>query len=291
MLRQKVKTKSLVFSMFLFLATCFVNAQDLLVTINRDTLNCKMGKLKNDHYLISFLVEDEKAKSEILRYEEINGLIHKDSVLFFKKNVFRGMHDNRLRPWYPLVEICFNAGGAYQFGKFHIEDDLTEKSDFGARTGLFLGTDLTYYVSKRVGYGLVYNYRSLLNGDIQYQYVGPMMVFRFLEKNKSNHLFFSISGGLGWMVQKNAPIQYFEIRPLITMKAKSLSGDLAVGYSFRLSNYVSLRLKASCNIGYPVFVRIEDLQSYVTSPIPLDIGDYCHNMNTINFTAGFSFHK
>jgi len=269
-------------SIVLLFCSFSLNAQDLLVTNNRDTLNCKIGKAKDDHYPIIFMIENE----------EFSGLIHKDSVFFFKKDVFLGLEDNRLRPWYSLVEIGFEAGGAYQFGKFRMDDDLTDKSDVGARTGFYLGTDLTYFISKRVGYGLKYNYRSLLNGDIQYQYVGPMIVFRFFDRKKSSHLFFSFSGGFGHVSQKNAPIQLYEIRPRIQMDASSLSGNMAIGYSFRCTNYMSVRLKASCNIGYPRFVRIENVQKYASpSATPLDIGDYCHNMNTINFTAGFSFHK
>jgi len=245
-------------------------------------LNCTMGKLKNDHYPITFVIENEK----------ISGLIHKDSVFFFKKKVFRGLQDNRLRPWYPFVEVGFDAGGAYQFGKFRIDDDLTDKSNLAARTGLYLGTDLTFYISKRIGYGFKYDYRSLLGGDLYYQYLGPMATVRFLERKQDKHLFFSISCGAGWMVQKNAPIQLVQLRPRIEMNASSLSGDITVGYSFKLAKYVSVRLKASCNIGYPSSVTIQDAY-LIPKPdnVPFAIGDYCHNMNTINLTAGFSFHK
>jgi len=259
-----------------------MKAQDLLVTINRDTLNCKMEKLKNDYYPVTFVLGDEK----------ISGLIHKDSILFFKKDVFRGLNNNRLRPWYSLVELGFDAGVAYQYGKFRIDDDLTDKSNFGAKTGLYLGTDLTYYISRQIGYGLKYNYRSLLSGDVCYQYVGPMMAFRFPERKKPNHFFFNFSGGLGWMVQSNAPVQNILARPRIKMRAKALTGDVAVGYSFKLSKWVSVRTKVSCNIGYPGFVYIEDIEK-LKKPweIPFELGYYCHNMNTVQFTVGFSFHK
>ena len=258
------------------------NAQDLVITTKRDTLNCTLGKLKNDFYPIKFVIEDSV----------FSGLIHKDSVFFFKKDVFRELNNNRLRPWYPLVEIGFDAGFAHHFGKFRIDDDLTNKGSFGARTGWFLGTDLTYYISKRIGYGIKYNYRSLLDGDICYQYVGPMMVFRFLERKKSGHFFFNYSAGLGWMVQKNAPVQLYLLRPRIEMRARSLSGNITAGYSFRLSKHVSARVQASCTMGYPSFVKIMGLENIVQPwDHPLETGGYCHNMNTFHLTAGFSFHK
>jgi len=267
--------------LFHFFCSASVKAQDLLITNKYDTLNCRLEKLRNDHYPITFVVGDEKIK----------GYIHKDSVVFFKKKVFRGLDDNRFRTWYPTFEIGFDAGVVYQFGKFRIDDDLTNKTDFFARTGLFFGTDLTYYFSNRIGYGLKYNYRSLLDGDIQYHYFGPLMAFRFLERKQSNHFFFNFSGGIGSMVQKNAPIQLILIRPRITMKAHSFSGTIAAGYQFKISDRVSFRLQASCNLGYPGFVKIENLSSYAKpSDVPLAIDDYCHNMNTVNFTAGFAFH-
>jgi len=276
--------KSFIVTSIAILLFCPVSlmAQDLLVTIRRDTLNCSLGKLKNDRYRLTFVMDEEIIK----------GFIHKDSILFYKKNAFRGLDDNRLRPWYPLVEMSFDAGGAYQFGKFRIDDDLTDKSEFGARTGLYLGTDLTYYFNKRIGYGLKYNYRSLLGGDIQYQHFGILMAFRFLERKQSHHWFFNFSGGVGWMIQKNAPIQLVLLRPRIEMHARAFSGDVAVGYRFRLSRNVSAHVKASCNIAYPGFVKIMDISKYANPGDKfLEIDGYCHNMNTVNITTGFTFHK
>jgi len=205
------------------------------------------------------------------------------------------LEDNRLRPWYPLVDVDFDVGSVYQFGKFRIDDDLTDKSNIAARTGFYLGTDMTFYISKRIGYGLKYNYRSLLDGDIRYQYLGPMVSVRFLERKQSNHLFFNFSCGAAWMEQKNAPMQLNHWRPRIEMRASSFSGAIAIGYSFKLAKHVSVCVKTSCNIAYPNYLKIRDVEKYELPSdlpyVPLDIDGYCHNMNTINLTAGFSFNK
>ena len=239
----------------------------------------------------------------MLEGEEMNGFIHQDKIFYMEKNVFRSYKDNRFRPWYPVVDVGLDGGVTHQVGAFQIYDDLTEKSDFGARTGFILGTDLTYYISKGIGYGLKYNYRSLLGGDVRYQYVGPMMVFRFWEKskmntfrfrnvNKTNHFFASFSGGIGWIVQKNAPIQLDLIRPRIEMHARVLSGEVAAGYNYRFSNKVSARIKASFHIGYPRFFKIMDIDKLVKpNAPPLETGDYCNNMNTLNLSVGLTFHK
>jgi len=64
-----------------------IQAQDFVVTIHRDTLNCQLGRLKNDVYPIKFLLDDEV----------FEGTIHKDTIMFFRRNVFRDMYSNRLR--------------------------------------------------------------------------------------------------------------------------------------------------------------------------------------------------
>ncbi|MDR2037539.1 MAG: hypothetical protein LBQ60_06410 [Bacteroidales bacterium] len=115
-------------------------AQDFLVTINRDTLNCRLGKLEKDQYPITFFVDNEK----------IHGYIHKDSILFLKKNVFQSLRNNKLLPWYPLRDINIDAGVAHQFGTFRFEDDLTSKSNFAARTGFYANVDMVYYLSDTV---------------------------------------------------------------------------------------------------------------------------------------------
>jgi hypothetical protein len=274
--------KHLLFIFVLFSGITSLNAQDLIVTVNRDSLNCKLGELKDDYYPIDFIMDEEL----------MTGLIHKDSILFFRKDVFRNMRSNRLRKWYSYLEIGVDAGVGHQYGPFRVDEDLTDKSNFGARTGFYTGADMTFYVSKTIGYGIKYNYRSLLDGDIFYQYVGAMMSFRFWNKNRRDNFFLTFSGGWGWMEQKNAPIQLYLIRPRIDMYAYSTVGDLCVGYNFRLSKNISARIKLSGMIGYPRFVRIYDISKIVSpNEAPLEIGNYCHNMNTVNLSAGFTFHR
>lgn len=277
-----------------FVGAFSIHAQDLLVTVNFDTLNCKIGQLIDDQYQIKFILDNT----------EMTGLIHKDSIFYSEKNVFRSMDSKKLKTWYPVVDVGIDGGVMHQIGAFRIDDDLTDKSAFGAKTGFYAGADLTLYVSKGIGYGLKYHYRSFLDGDVTYQYVGGGMVFRFWEKskfnqyrfrndNKSNHFFFGFSAGLGWMNQINAPIQRDISRQRIEMYARGLSGDISFGYDLRLSKLVSARIKASCFIGYPSYFKNMSLEYLGVKPNepPLDISGYCDNMNTINISAGFTFHK
>lgn len=270
--------------LFLGIAGIFttVNAQDFLVTINRDTINCKLGTLKDGEYPIAFYLDEE-------RYE---GTIHKDSILFFKKNVFRSLNNNRLKPWYPHVELQFDGGIMRHFGPFRYDFDLTDQGKGAAQTGFITGAGLTYYVNELIGYGIKYSYRQHLEGDIKYQYIGPMLNFRFWGNSRKNHVFLSFSGGFAWMRQKDAPIQLELIRPRIEMTAKSFVGDIGIGYKMKLTKNISAHAKLSGMLGYPGFIRVEDINKItVASDKPLEIGNYCHNMNSINFTVGFSFHN
>ena len=291
--KKSVMKSKLFISIFLLICSISVRAQHLIVTTDNDTLNCKIESFKDDQYKITFM----------MNREEVNAFIHKDKVLYLEKNVFKNYDNNEFRPWYPTFDVSFYGGVTHHVGLFQIYDDLTDKSNFAARTGFGLGTDLTFFVSERIGYGIKYNYRSLLGGDIYYQYIGPMMVFRFWEHskmnsyryrnvNKTNHFFFSFSAGLGWMRQQNAPIQLELIRPRITMSARAVSGEIGAGYNIRFSHKVSTCIKASFNFGYPTFIKIHDIQKYALPASPaLDIGDYCNNMNTLNLSVGFTFHN
>lgn len=267
---------------FLFAGLFSAKAQDFLVTKSLDSLNCKLGQLENGQYPIMFYLDNEK----------IYGHIPEDSILFFKRNMFRSIRSNRLMPWYPLKEFSIDAGVGHQFGKFRLEDEMAVKSEFAAKTGFYANTDIVFYMTKTFGYGLKYNFRSLLGGDILYQYVGPMAAFRFWNQDRKNYWFFHASGGLGWMRQKNAPIQRFEIRPILEMRAQAFSGDLSAGYNFRLSPNISLRTKLSAIIGFPSFVKIADYNKLMdANDLPLELGDYCKNMNTVNLSVGITFHS
>ena len=267
-----------------------IQAQDFVVTIHRDTLNCQLGRLKNDVYPIKFLLDDEV----------FEGTIHKDTIMFFRRNVFRDMYSNRLRSWYPHVDLGFDAGAAHQVGPFRTDllkapnsrTDRSDWSDFKFRTGLSLGTNITYYFSKTIGYGLKYNYRSLLGGDVQYQYVGPTMAFRFWNENRRDHIFLAFSAGYGRVRQKEAPVQIELVTRYMEMTANCLAGDVSVGYKHRFSRSISAYVKLSGTVGYPGFVRVMEISKYVQgSDKPLVLGTYCHNINAIQLTAGFSFHR
>jgi len=87
-----------------------LKAQDLLVTIQQDTLNCKIVKLTDDFYPVEFKWDDTL----------MSGTIHQDSVLYYRKNIFRSLDDDRLRPWYSTVSLDINVGGGRQFGQLRV---------------------------------------------------------------------------------------------------------------------------------------------------------------------------
>jgi len=272
-------------------SVCIAQAQDLIVTKSLDTINCKLGKLKGDFYPITFIYYDTM----------MYGTIHKDSILVFRKSLFRGLSDNTLRPWYSYLDFDIDVGAVYQTGKFRMEHDLfidkdgndIHKSEFNTRRGYFAGAELNYFVSKRIGYGLKYNYRWLLDGNLTYQYVGPALIFRFLERKRVNYATLNFSAGYAWMIQKDAPLTQILRRLRIEMHAQTLAGHVGVGYTHRFSKRLSGNVKLSYFIAYPNFLTIKDIRKInpTGSEKPLETGDYCNNMNTINLTFGITVHK
>ena len=263
-----------------------VKAQDFLITINRDTLNCKMGKITNDFYPIEFKLDDEL----------MTGMIHKDSILYYKKNMFRSLNDNRLRLWYPTVSFGINIGGSRQFGELRVgltDGFEAKKGSSSGRNAFYAGVDLVAYLTALTGYGLKYHYRNMLGGDIQQHYVGPMIAFRFWDKEKKNHWFTHFSVGYGRMTHNNAMVKIGTKDPEpINLTANTVAGDIAAGYNLKISKHFSTQFKLSLTMAYPDYVRISDYTKVNpggASPAP-DISGYCQNMNSVNFSVGVGFH-
>lgn len=274
-----------VFNVMILVSIHSVQAQDLLVTINRDSLNCKIGQLTDDFYPIEFRMDDEL----------MTGMIHKDSVMYFRKNMFRSMTDFRLRPWYPTVSLDVNVGGGQQFGQMRVglTDDFKHKeASFSDRNLFYAGADLTAYITQSTGYGLKYHLRTMLDGDVIQNYIGPMIAFRFWDEERKNQWIIQFSAGYGRMVFKNAMIKIGTKDPEpIRLFANTVAGDVALGYKMKLTRHLSTQIKLSLTMAYPKFVKIFDYASLNpggANPAP-DISGYCQNMNSLNLSVGIGF--
>lgn len=262
-----------------------LQAQDLLVTIRRDSLNCKIGKLANDFYPIEFKVDNEL----------MTGLIHKDSIMFFRKNLFRSIDDTRLRPWYPTVSLGINVGGGRQLSPQRVgltEDFNPQMGSSSDRNQFYVGADLTSFLTSKIGYGIKYHFRSMLGGDIQQNYIGPMITFRFWDDERKNHWITYFSVGYGRMVHNNAMIKIGTKDPEpITLIANSFAGDIGMGYNLKLSPHLSTQFKLSLTLAYPGFVKIYDYARINPGGANLapDISGYCQNMNSLNLSVGLGF--
>lgn len=216
-----------------------LKAQDLLVTIQQDTLNCKIVKLTDDFYPVEFKWDDTL----------MSGTIHQDSVLYYRKNIFRSLDDDRLRPWYSTVSLDINVGGGRQFGQLRVgltEDFKPKKGSPSDRNVFYAGADLAVYLNALTGYGLKYHYRSMLGGNIQQNYIGPMISFRFWDDKRKNYWIMNCSIGYGRMAHNNAMIKIGTKEPEpVNLTANSLAGDIAVGYNLKLSRNFSSNFKLS----------------------------------------------
>lgn len=278
-------------SIFLFIGitqfcTHSVQAQDLLVTIRRDSMNCKVGKLVDGFYPIEFKWDDGL----------MEGTIHEDSVLYVRKNLFRSMDDYRLRPWYPRVSFGLNIGGGRQFGQLRVgltDDFKPQKGSSSDRNAFYTGIDLAVFLNAGIGYGLKYHYRNMLGGEIQQHYIGPMIAFRFWDNERKNHWFAHCSAGYGRMAHNNAMVKIGTKDPEpINLTANTVAGDITAGYNLKISKQISVQLKLSLTMAYPDFVRIYDYTNVNpggANPAP-DISGYCQNMNSVNLSVGVEFH-
>lgn len=285
---KKILLATLLLATILIANTNSVKAQDLIVTNQNDSINCEIIKQKDGVYHIKLLWDNQT----------MSGTIPKDSIMYIKKNTYVSYRDNTLRPWYPMVSVSAYIGGGHKYGPHRVgitEDFVPIKGSSSDRNAFYTGADLSLFSHDNFGYGLTYNYRNLLNGDLRQNYVGPMIIFRIWDNNKKNYWFANLSLGYGRISHKNAEIKVGvhkgDIREA-SLVAKSLAGDIAIGYDLKLSRHISTRIKLSTTIGYPKFTKILNYSSVnagSTYETP-DVSGYGHNMNSVNLSVGMSFY-
>lgn len=202
----------------LTLVSSSAKSQDLIVTTEEDSLNCKITKIRSDFIFFTF-----KYNNEIR-----NTLVPRGKVKFFRKG------------YYPIPEIPNDqlknlnvddqdfrigvyGGFSYMTAKLsnNIPASLTDYVN-DLRTGYHLGGDLTFFVSENIGVGARYSmFRTandpvviytvdartgqiiygLLRDDITMHFFGPTVCTRVSSANKKTHIISNFS--VGYLAYRN----------------------------------------------------------------------------------------
>ena len=128
-----------------------VFSQDLIITSNYDSINCKIAKVKTDRIYFSYKEDNEIRNILVYRsnikYYEINYFPYREVPSDHKYICNNGNFQH--------FRFSMNGGFSYQTSRLH--PDLTlfmQEYVKGLRKGYHFGGDFTYYITESLGAGL-----------------------------------------------------------------------------------------------------------------------------------------
>jgi len=280
--------------MVLFLLTFSVSifSQDLIITDEGDTLNCKITKVKDENIYFTFKHKEEIRNTMLPLYR-----VQKYEYGYFQQG---GIPENRIPGYqdYQKFRFVINSGWSYRIAP--VEEKLQsfiERYFKELKSGYHLSSDMQYYFTEFFGFGIKYSlYRSSnmldnvqvtfqdgsqevgrIKDDISIHFIGPSFYIRYLSGNKKNALYSGLSiGRLGY---KNNAIIIDEY--ILTGKTIGITWD--IGYDLSIHKNVSLGILFSYTSGTLTEYEVDD--GSIIETVELDKENY-DNLSRIDLSAG-----
>ncbi|MFW5820126.1 MAG: hypothetical protein ACOCWA_02460 [Bacteroidota bacterium] len=243
---------------FLFLLSSLVQgvliSQDLVVTSEGDSINCKITKIKSEYIYFTFKHENEVRNTLLPLGSVKNHQYNWYTVPEVKKQqINRYQNFDRFR-------LAVNVGYSYQSAKIS-ENNPSDFEEYmkDLRSGYHIGADFFYYITEPIGFGLKYSMFRTSNqmeniyltdpygtrhygnmaDDIRITFIGPTFSTRMLNKNKSGA--FLMNMAIGYLGYNN---------DFILIDEYSMNGSTAgyiyeMGYDWMLGGNTFLGLQMS----------------------------------------------
>jgi len=256
-----------------------VYSQDLIVTQNNDSLNCKITKTAPDYIYFTFMYNSE-IKTSLLPMTDVKIFKKK----YYNKTELSQSYIAYLE--YSKFRLAFSGGYSYLLGKTPEGIDNTYRDYLKKfRSGFNLGLDLGYYFNKQYGIGLKYSYfntkasapnipfiddqgnlvRMSISENRSDNYIGPAFLMRFSDKTNENAFIAGIS--FGYFAYNNK----LKIGGVpLKAKGSTLGMVVDVGYDFGLSDSFSLGFMLSFKLGSISKLTFDDGFQSQTIDLPKD---------------------
>lgn len=272
-------------------------SQDLIVTNDADSINCKITKVKTDNIYFTFKYKDEirstllpmsKIKTHQFDYFQTSE-VPKDKVLGYEN--------------YQHFRIAINGGFSYQTAKVaeSVPNDFKDYIN-ELKSGYHFGGDFTYYFTEPLGIGFKYYiykssnsldniYLEDINGtrtygkmsdDLTISFIGPSFSTSLLSHNKSNAFLTNLS--FGYMGYSNDKVIIHNYK----MTGSTLGLSIDIGYDIGLSENLSLGFQISFLSG--TLFEYDWNNGSKKETINLEEGEY-ESLNRIDFSIGLRFNK
>lgn len=274
-----------------------IYSQDLIVTNEGDSINCKITNVKTDYIYFTFKHKSEirstllpisGTKAHQFNYFQ-NSEVPKDKIVGYEN--------------YQHIRVALNGGFSSHTAKVAENvPGIFRNYVSELKTGYHFGGDLTYYFTEPLGFGIKYSlfkssnsldniyvvdingYRTYgkMSDDLTISFIGPLFSTRLLNHNKTNAILMNLSlGYMGYLNDKVIINKY-----IMTGSTMGLSID--IGYDIGLSENLSLGFQISYLTGTLFEYDWDD--GTKTERIILEKGEY-EGLNRIDFSVGLRFTK
>lgn len=286
--------------LLLILANLIFNnliAQDLIVTNDNDSINCKITDLKNDYIYFTFKYDKEIRSTLIPRNEVLSFNYDYYKISEIPADKVIGVEN------YDHFSLSVNGGYSYLTAK--ISDKVP--SDFEdyikeLKSGYHFGADIKYYFSENIGIGIKYNqfkssnsldniYVEDTSGNRRYGkmsdnittfYIGPEFSTRLPNQNKTGIFYSDFS--LGYIGHTNN----FVIVDNYTMKGNSLAYILNIGYDIKISENFFAGFQISYTAGFLTEYELDN--GNTKQVVELESDEY-ESLNRLDLSLCFRFSK
>lgn len=288
--------KKYILVFFMVLVASLVQGQDLIVTVDSDSIHCKINKIKKDHIFFiykkdkiyqSTLIEKSKVASYIQDFKP-EYKIPKDSLPGYEK--------------FPQHLFAISAGVSIDPGK-RDPDFLPGFDDYVSdlRSGLNVGIDYSFFWGERTGIGFLANYfstnalevnvsgtdgngnpvESNLSNEIRVLFIGPSFPIRFLNKTKKSAFIWNTS--LGYIDYRDT---YFYVDEVIT-RGSGFGTVSTFGYNFGFNENLSFGIQVGLTTSYFKNITIETETGTTRTGLPDNQRPIASSR--IDFSAGLRY--
>lgn len=275
------------------------NAQDLILTKDGDSLNCKISKIRGDYIYFSYFQKNEIRNTlidvnniKLYQYNYYSNSEIKDNYSKIDKPVSTNKNSN-----YSNVQLNVDGGIAIRTAKLPNDIPPSLKDYYrDMKSGLVYNFDIMFYFSEQWGGGFKYNsynskseynnyslfYEDLkITSDLRdittISFMGPIVSNRYISRNNKNS--FQTNVGIGYLDFKEE--SFFVIDNLITGNTVGLIYDIA--YESKLNKNWALAFKFSWLIGS--LTEVEVSNKFEKQTIKLKEGEY-EGLSHIDFSIG-----
>lgn len=291
--------KLFIFLISLFLFTCNLQAQDLIVTSSGDSINCKITKTTKEYTYFTF-----KHNTEIR-----NTLLPVNRIAAQHKNYFAvsELPENYIsKEIFPRFRLAVDGGWQYRTAK--LADGMNSEWEEHYRelkSGFHYDIQAAYFFAENHGvelmfsqqlfsnsmsdaYGIDMHGRFIGSGELKekiaFNYIGANYLLRLFNSKNKNTWIFSI--GLGYLGY-NDKIFFNNVENL-KLTAGTIGTNISIGYDIGLSQNFALGFKASLMGGN--FRNYKQTQNGRTTNETLP-DKTLEGLNTIKLSVGLRFNK